>query len=168
MQVTIDLQLAAADNSGLPSIEQMQHWAEEALRTAGWTKDSEITVRFVEAFEIQDLNREYRNIDKPTNILSFPFEYPEALFDPESAEEMEGLDTSLLGDLVICKEVLVREAAEQHKTLEEHCAHLIVHGCLHLLGYDHIEDDEAEEMEGLETQILTGMGYADPYLAEKE
>ncbi len=155
MELTLDLQVALSDPSALPGQEQLEKWARAALMGAGRTEDSEITVRFVEPFEIQDLNREYRQIDKPTNILSFPFECP------------PGVSLPLLGDLIICKEVLLREAAEQGKSVEEHCAHLIVHGCLHLLGYDHIQDDEAEIMEALESKIVMSLGYPDPYLAEK-
>jgi len=97
----------------------------------------------------------YRGKDRPTNVLSFPFECP---------DEVELL---LLGDLVICRQVVEREAIEQEKPLMAHWAHMIVHGSLHLLGYDHIEDDEAEEMESLETEIMQGLGFADPYLSEK-
>lgn len=156
MEVTIDLQLAAENISGLPDAAQLEVWARAALSGAGWTQDSEITVRFVEPEEIQELNRDYRGFDKPTNILSFPFECPEEVQLP------------LLGDLVICRDVLEREAAEQGKTLTEHCAHLVVHGCLHLLGFDHIEEEEAQKMESLESRIVMGLGYADPYLTEKE
>lgn len=106
--------------------------------------------------ESRDLNNTYRGKDKPTNVLSFPFEAP-----PE-------VELPLLGDLIICRQVVEREAAEQEKTVEEHWAHMVVHGSLHLLGYDHIEDSEAEEMEALETEIMQSMGYADPYLAEKD
>ena len=77
------------------------------------------------------------------------------------------IELPLLGDLIICRQVVEREAAEQEKTEEEHWAHMVIHGCLHLLGYDHIEDDEAEEMEGLETEILKKLGYSDPYITEK-
>ncbi|MCE1709288.1 rRNA maturation RNase YbeY, partial [Enterobacter hormaechei] len=78
------------------------------------------------------------------------------------------IELPLLGDLIICRQVVEKEAEEQQKTVEEHWAHMVVHGSLHLLGYDHIEDDEAEEMESLETEILEKMGYPDPYLVEKE
>lgn len=106
--------------------------------------------------ESHSLNLTYRGKDKPTNVLSFPFEVP------------PGMEMSLLGDLVICRQVVEKEAQEQGKPLEAHWAHMVVHGSLHLLGYDHIEDDEAEEMEALETEIMLALGYEDPYIAEKE
>src|SRR5690606_24067449 len=93
----------------------------------------------------------YRHQDKPTNVLSFPADIPAELNLP------------LLGDLVICAPVVEREAMEQRKTLEAHWAHMVVHGTLHLVGYDHITEPEAEEMESLETKILTGMGFPPPY-----
>ncbi|WP_288791436.1 rRNA maturation RNase YbeY, partial [uncultured Enterobacter sp.] len=102
------------------------------------------------------LNLTYRGKDKPTNVLSFPFEAP------------PGIEMPLLGDLIICRQVVEQEAKEQQKPLEAHWAHMVVHGSLHLLGYDHIEDDEAEEMESLETEIMLALGYEDPYIAEKE
>ena len=115
----------------------------------------EMTVRIVDEAESHDLNLTYRGKDRPTNVLSFPFECPDEVELP------------LLGDLVICRQVVEREAIEQEKPLMAHWAHMIVHGSLHLLGYDHIEDDEAEEMESLETKIMQGLGFADPYLSEK-
>ena len=101
------------------------------------------------------LNHEYRGKDKPTNVLSFPFEAP------------PGIELDLLGDLIICRQVVEKEAEEQSKPLLAHWAHMVVHGSLHLLGYDHIEDDEAEEMESLETEIMQTMGFEDPYILEK-
>ncbi len=97
----------------------------------------------------------YRGKDKPTNVLSFPFEVP------------PGMEMSLLGDLVICRQMVEKEAQEQGKPLEAHWR-MVVHGSLHLLGYDHIEDDEAEEMEALETEIMLALGYEDPYIAERK
>lgn len=152
MDVTVDLQIACEGiDESLIAEEKLKHYVTEALEGAGYEEPCELTIRFAEASEVQQLNNDYRGINKSTNILSFPFECP-----PE-------VKLPLLGDLVICHEVLEREAQEQHKTVEEHLAHLIVHGVLHLLGYDHIEDDEAEEMENLERKIVTGMGFADPY-----
>lgn len=152
MDVTVDLQIACEGiDESLIAEEKLKHYVIEALEGAGYEEPCELTIRFAEASEVQQLNNDYRGINKSTNILSFPFECP-----PE-------VKLPLLGDLVICLEVLQREAQEQHKTVEEHLAHLIVHGVLHLLGYDHIEDDEAEEMESLERKIVTGMGFADPY-----
>lgn len=152
-QVILDLQLACADNSGLPDEATFQHWLEGVLPQ--FQEEAEVTIRLVDEAESNELNLTYRGMDKPTNVLSFPFEAP------------PGIELPLLGDLVICRQVVEREAVEQGKALEAHWAHMVVHGSLHLLGYDHIEDDEAEEMESLETEIMHGLGYPDPYLAEK-
>ncbi len=153
MELSIDLQIATDEPlENYPKLEDMQKWARCALEVGGRKSDSEITIRMVDSEEIQTLNRTYRHIDRPTNILSFPFELPEGIDD-----------LPLLGDLVICKEVLERECREQHKTLEEHFAHLIVHGCLHLLGYDHIEEADAREMEPLEIRAVMELGFDNPY-----
>lgn len=153
MKIIFDVQLATKEPiEDMPSLETLIRWADTALKEGGRDKESEITLRMVDADEIHQLNLTYRNMDKPTNILSFPFELPEGVDD-----------MPFLGDLVVCREVLVREALEQQKTLEEHFCHLIIHGCLHLIGYDHIEDDEAEEMEGLEIKALAKLGYKNPY-----
>jgi len=143
----IDLQLACENTEGLPSETQILQWATAAVQPE--SDNVEMTVRIVDEAESHDLNLTYRGKDRPTNVLSFPFECPD------------------LGDLVICRQVVEREAIEQEKPLMAHWAHMIVHGSLHLLGYDHIEDDEAEEMESLETEIMQGLGFADPYLSEK-
>ncbi|OSN06151.1 rRNA maturation RNase YbeY [Lonsdalea britannica] len=152
-QVILDLQIACENIDGLPSEAHFQRWLDAVLPQ--FQAESEVTIRIVDEAESHELNHTYRGKDKPTNVLSFPFEAP-----PE-------VELPLLGDLIICRQVVEQEAAEQEKTQEEHWAHMVVHGCLHLLGYDHIEDSEAEEMESLETEIMQGMGFADPYLAEK-
>ncbi|MFP1805254.1 rRNA maturation RNase YbeY [Lonsdalea quercina] len=152
-QVILDLQITCESGDSLPSEAHFQRWLEAVLPQ--FQAESEVTIRIVDEAESHELNHTYRGKDKPTNVLSFPFEAP-----PE-------VELPLLGDLIICRQVVEQEAAEQEKTQEEHWAHMVVHGCLHLLGYDHIEDSEAEEMESLETEIMQGMGYADPYLAEK-
>ena len=151
--VLVDLQIATENIEGLPTEEQIVQWATDAVQPEG--NEVEMTVRIVDEAESHELNLTYRGKDRPTNVLSFPFECPDEVELP------------LLGDLVICRQVVEREAAEQEKPLMAHWAHMVVHGCLHLLGYDHIEDDEAEEMESLETQIMQGLGFDDPYLAEK-
>ncbi|OBX03896.1 metal-binding heat shock protein [Gallibacterium genomosp. 3] len=151
--VIVDLQIVSEDQSNLPSLEKFIYWATQAVRPE--QENVELTIRIVDEAESHHLNFTYRGKDRPTNVLSFPFEVP------------EGIELPLLGDLVICRQVVEKEAAEQQISLEAHYAHLTVHGCLHLLGYDHIEDDEAEEMESLETEIMLGMGYQDPYLSEK-
>lgn len=153
-EVILDLQIASEETTGLPSEALFQRWLEAVLPQ--FQPQSEVTIRIVDEEESHHLNLTYRGKDKPTNVLSFPFEAP-----PE-------VELSLLGDLIICRQVVEQEAIEQQKSAEEHWAHMVVHGCLHLLGYDHIEDEEAEEMEGLETEILAELGYADPYLVEKE
>jgi probable rRNA maturation factor len=114
---------------------------------------AELTVRFVDADEGQALNREYRGKDYATNVLTFAYNEGEEVADDEPTR----------ADIILCTDVLQREALEQKKSVEEHTAHLIVHGVLHAQGYDHLDDDEAEEMEGIETEILQGLGYADPY-----
>lgn len=149
----IDLQIASENIDGLPTLEQIEQWATAAVQPE--SDDVEMTVRIVDEAESQALNRTYRAKDRPTNVLSFPFECPTEVSLP------------LLGDLVICRQVVEYEAAEQKKPLMAHWAHMVVHGSLHLLGYDHIDDTEAEEMESLETKIMQRLGFVDPYLAEK-
>ena len=151
--VLVDLQIATENIEGLPTEEQIVQWATGAVQPGG--NEVEMTVRIVDEAESHEVNLTYRGKDRPTNVLSFPFECPDEVELP------------LLGDLVICRQVVEREASEQEKPLMAHWAHMVVHGSLHLLGYDHIEDDEAEEMESLETQIMQGLGFDDPYLAEK-
>ena len=151
--IFVDLQIATENIDGLPTEEQIVQWATAAVQPEG--DEVEMTVRIVDEAESHELNLTYRGKDRPTNVLSFPFECPDEVELP------------LLGDLVICRQVVEREAAEQEKPLIAHWAHMVVHGSLHLLGYDHIEDDEAEEMESLETQIMQGLDFDDPYLAEK-
>ena len=152
-KMIIDLQIACEQETGLPTAEQIEQWATAAVQPQ--SDEVEMTVRIVDEAESHELNLNYRGKDRPTNVLSFPFECPDEVELP------------LLGDLVICRQVVEREAQEQDKPLMAHWAHMVVHGSLHLLGYDHIEDAEAEEMESLETQIMTGLGFADPYLSEK-
>lgn len=152
-KMIIDLQIACEQETGLPTAEQIEQWATAAVQPQ--SDEVEMTVRIVDEAESHALNLNYRDKDRPTNVLSFPFECPDEVELP------------LLGDLVICRQVVEREAQEQDKPVMAHWAHMVVHGSLHLLGYDHIEDDEAEEMESLETQIMTGLGFADPYLSEK-
>jgi probable rRNA maturation factor len=154
MSIELDLQLAIENENGLPSEAQLNEWLTKTV--SQFQKDAEVTIRIVDEEESHQLNHEYRGKDKPTNVLSFPFEAP------------PGIEMDLLGDLIICKQVVELEAKEQEKTVLAHWAHMVVHGSLHLLGYDHIEDEEAEEMESLETEIMQSMGFKDPYLAEKQ
>jgi probable rRNA maturation factor len=148
LDLTLDLQIAT-EHTQLPSQADFETWVRVAL---GNTMDTaELTIRLVDVPESQMLNLTYRGKDKPTNVLSFPFEAP------------PGMDLPLLGDLVICVGVVEQEATEQNKPLQAHWAHMVIHGCLHLLGYDHIIDEEAEEMESLETQLIEGLGFSNPY-----
>ena len=151
MGLQLDLQLAV--NTSVPSEQQFTGWVRAAL--AGRRDDAELTIRVVDAEEMTQLNSEYRHKDKVTNVLSFPFEMPEGIEDEEAV--------NLLGDIIICAEVVEKEAQEQGKSSEAHWAHMVTHGTLHLLGYDHIEAAEADEMEALEAQILGAQGYANPY-----
>ncbi len=153
MSVAIDLQIACENSENLPALTDLERWASAAM--VNDLDNPEITIRIVDEAESHELNLTYRGKDRPTNVLSFPFECP--------AE----VELPLLGDLVICRQVMEREAQEQNITQTAHWAHLVVHGCLHLQGYDHILDDEAEIMEGLESQIMQKLGFADPYACEK-
>jgi probable rRNA maturation factor len=134
----------------IPALVELERWISAALATQQ-LEDAEVSVYIVDEDESQELNAEYRGKDKPTNVLSFPADIPEEVGVP------------LLGDLVVCAPVVEREAQEQSKSLSAHWAHMLVHGTLHLLGFDHIVDDDAEVMETLETQIVTGLGYPAPY-----
>ncbi|MFA0556610.1 rRNA maturation RNase YbeY [Vibrio sp. 10N.222.55.A1] len=153
MSIELDLQIAVENEQGLPTEQDIQLWLDKTI--SQFQENAELTVRIVDTQESHQLNHEYRGKDKPTNVLSFPFEAP------------PGIELDLLGDLIICRQVVEKEAEEQSKPLLAHWAHMVVHGSLHLLGYDHIEDDEAEEMESLETEIMQSMGFEDPYILEK-
>ena len=153
MSIELDLQIAVENEQGLPTEQDIQLWLDKTIPQ--FQENAELTVRIVDIEESHQLNHDYRGKDKPTNVLSFPFEAP------------PGMELELLGDLIICRQVVEKEADEQNKPLLAHWAHMVVHGSLHLLGYDHIEDDEAEEMESLETEIMQTMGFEDPYILEK-
>ena len=139
----------ACNKDHLPLRQKIQSWARAALNVDGM-RGGQVTVRFVDAEEGQGLNREFRGKDYATNVLSFPYES----------------EPVVCGDLVICSPVVEREAKEQDKSLEAHIAHLIVHGMLHLQGYDHeTSKADARRMENHERAILLALGYADPYSA---
>ena len=148
MSTTVDLQIAH-EFENLPTTEQFEQWA--ALVLDELKPNSELTIRISDAQESQHLNHTYRGKDKPTNVLSFEFDAP------------EGVELPLVGDLIICPEVVLQESQEQEKTFHDHFAHMVVHGCLHLLGYDHINDVDALEMETLEKQFLSKINISDPY-----
>jgi probable rRNA maturation factor len=149
--VDVAVGYAAASRKGVPASASFRRWVEAALKGARRRKAAEVSIRIVDAEEGQALNLQYRGRDYATNVLSFPVELP------------PGVNLPLIGDLVICAPVVAREAAEQGKKPADHWAHLTVHGILHLLGYDHIDDGEADAMEALETRILAGLGIANPY-----
>ncbi|OCG24233.1 rRNA maturation RNase YbeY [Gilliamella sp. wkB108] len=148
-EIILDLQIATQNCDNLPNEPQIMQWLEVILPQ--FMDNAEITIRIVDEQESQQLNNTYRHKNKPTNVLSFPFESPIEIEVP------------LLGDLIICKQVVEAEAKEQNKSLTSHWAHMIVHGCLHLLGYDHILDEEAEEMENIEIDIMKQLGFDNPY-----
>ena len=141
-QIKLSLQIAS-DTLQIPSIAQFKKWAKNTIRV-----DTEVTIRIVDEDEGRALNNAYRGKDYATNVLTFPL-----------AEEPH-----LMGDIVLCAPIVAAEAIAQHKSLEAHFAHLTVHGVLHLHGYDHETDPQAELMEGLEISILAKLGYANPYV----
>jgi probable rRNA maturation factor len=143
----------AAPRRGVPMPVSFRRWTEAALVTARHRKPAELSIRIVDAREGRALNRQYRDRDYATNVLSFPVELPSGIASP------------LLGDMVICAPVVAREAREQGKSPRDHYAHLTVHGVLHLLGFDHQNERDAVRMEALETRILAELGIADPYAA---
>lgn len=148
VRLALDVQ-RASKASDIPSDTHLRRWARAALADLGGSH--ELTVRIVDANESAALNTEYRHKHGPTNVLSFPFGAP------------PGLRTRLLGDLVVCADVVRREAREQGKPPLAHWAHMIVHGVLHLRGFDHLTDADARVMETLETEILARLGYPNPY-----
>ncbi len=141
----------ACESARAPDDGELSSWAAAALQGEG---PGEVVIRLVDEAESAELNATYRHRQGPTNVLSFPFEAP------------PGVETPLLGDLVICAPVVARQAREQGKRLEAHWAHMVVHGMLHLQGYDHQDEVEAARMEGRERQILARLGFPDPYADE--
>ena len=155
MSVRIDVQ-RATDEDSTPDDAFVATWVTRAIEAARESGDSEVSVRIVDAAEIQALNRDYRGKDRPTNVLSFPAGDVAGLPDDEPAP---------LGDIVVCASVVRDESAAQGKATADHWAHMLVHGALHLLGHDHQSDEEADVMEALETTILGAHGIGDPYKA---
>lgn len=153
MRLYVDLQIATDNNANIPDLAQLNTWVESALEATPHfsQEEAELTIRIVEEKESNTLNLQFRQTDKPTNVLSFVFQNP------------PGYTLPLLGDLIICQNIIEAEAIEQHKTPQAHWAHMVIHGTLHLLGYDHIEKNEALEMEALETSILVKLNFPPPY-----
>lgn len=150
--VELDVQYIDDQAEEPPSRSQLLNWANLALVDK---ESAQVTIRIVDETESQTLNKTYRDKDKSTNVLSFPMELPEEL--------SQNLDIPMQGDLVICAPVVEREAKEQNKSSESHWAHMVIHGMLHLQGYDHITDEEAEAMESLEINLLQQLGIDNPY-----
>lgn len=161
IQATIDIAVIdPAWTDDLPDLERLARGAvRAALAKAGPRLSGEppveVSIVFTDDARIRELNRHFRERDEPTNVLSFA--------GLDSAEDLSGPPLRLLGDVVLARETTIKEAADQGKEVERHAAHLVVHGLLHLLGYDHVEETEAREMEGLEVTILASLGLPDPY-----
>ena len=147
MRAEIEIQRAST-TTDLPGDSDFQRWASAALLDIEKTS---VVIRLVDPAESRQLNNDYRGVDKPTNVLSFPFEAPAEIAD------------EFLGDMIICAPVVEQEARQQNKPLKAHWAHMVTHGMLHLQGYDHQNDPQAEEMERLEGEILATLGFPDPY-----
>ena len=152
MVLEVEVQLALHD-TGVPDERRITDWARAAWLAP--EQDAEVVVRVTDEAESRQLNHDYRGKDRATNVLSFPF-----------GPLPPGIDLRHVGDLVICAPVVAREARQQGKSTEAHWAHMVVHGMLHLQGYDHQNDEQAGRMELLETEILDGLGYPAPYLDE--
>ncbi|USX21810.1 rRNA maturation RNase YbeY [Oxalobacteraceae bacterium OTU3REALA1] len=151
-KLTLSVQYPDARLKDVITRAAIRKWIQAALFAP-----AELTIRFVDAEEGRELNKQYRGKDYATNVLTFAYNEGEQLDE----------DAPTQADIILCTDVLEKEAAEQKKSVEEHTAHLIVHGVLHAQGYDHEDDEEAAEMEGIETELLAELGYADPYAAEK-
>jgi len=159
MSAMLEFENACPQLEGVPSEEQFRNWVSLALdqaANASTTKPIVVGIRVVDALESAQLNKHYRHKDYATNVLSFGNELP--------ANILETLDEIPLGDLAICAPVVEREALEQNKTLQAHWAHMVIHGVLHLQGFDHEEEEDAERMEALECLILERLGLANPYI----
>ncbi len=149
----LDLHIQNDDERAAPGASELELWIGSALLRTGFDSHAELTLRIVGEAEMQDFNNRYRNSPRATNVLSFPANLPPHLQLP------------LLGDIMVCAPLVAKEAEQQDKSLQAHWAHLVVHGTLHLLGYDHVDDSEAQLMEQLETAILGDLGFAAPYEA---
>lgn len=156
-RVRVTKALEAADKALAPKKNHFRRWAQAAVR-----RDVEVGIRLVGEVEGRELNRQYRGKDAPTNVLTFAYGAGEGERTARAAGSADD-DALLEGDLVLCVPVVVREAAEQGKSVDAHFAHMVVHGMLHLQGYDHETVSQADEMESLEREILATLGYPDPY-----
>lgn len=169
---SVELDLQNPNNiKSLPAVKEMQTWCKAAIQTGSTQRAFKdrlsVLIRVVDSDESADLNKNYREKIGPTNVLSFPANLAELMPDTSdlSKEQREEINehNSHLGDLVICEPLVNKEAAEQSKLVVSHWAHLIIHGVLHLQGFDHIDDTDAVEMESLEIDILEKLGFLDPY-----
>lgn len=154
MKYKVQLQDASSCGS-IPDIFSIQRWVDETLSQRLDT--AELVIRVVNEDEMAELNKNYRKKSGPTNILSFPADFPDDII----------MDHPLLGDLIICGSIIEKEAKEQQKPILHHWAHIIIHGLLHLLGYDHEDDKEAEEMEAIEITILKKLHIPNPYIIQE-
>ncbi len=125
--------------------------------------DVELSVQLLDTEAMRELNLQYRHKDSPTNVLSFASEMPLMVADTEATKDAVGEGLLILGDLVLCPDIVAREASEQSKIPLQHWAHMLVHGTLHLCGYDHEDGQEAQDMEAIEILVLSGLGIPDPY-----
>lgn len=165
MNITVIVQQASSA-SNTPSVERITAWVKSVFKQAPAKRapyqnlppeqSAHLTIRLVDEAEMVELNSEYRQKNRPTNVLSFPFEMPEGV-------PMELMNEVIIGDIAICAPVVAQEAATQHKTAESHWAHMVLHGSLHLLGYDHIDPAETDIMENIETLLMKQAGFPDPY-----
>jgi len=153
MNLQIDIKIDIEGKLAINLVD-IKLWLRRAFEASGYKRDAEVSLLIVDEIEIKRLNQEYRQQDKPTNVLAFPAGFIEGFPDDLKSH---------LGDIIICSAIVCREAEEQNKKIQDHWAHILVHGMLHLLGFKHTNDAEAANMEFLETQIMTNNGVADPY-----
>ena len=153
MPVNVDIQVAI-DDANVPALIVLDQWARYVLSRV--EKTGSLTIRIVDEAEMQQLNTQFRQKPCLTNVLSFPFEAPPGV----------NMTSTLFGDVVICHAVVENEAKQQDKSIQAHYAHMVIHGILHLLGFDHIKQRDALKMEGIEVELLVGLGFSNPYQGE--